>query len=100
MWTVDSSEVQSRERSISSPMERVEMFGGVMGGNPAAGSPISVAVLGKIETTWSRFPVAGRRDRGAGVVFLGWPPWWEAMFGGEGGNARPNNEDKKMWEKG
>ena len=28
------------------------------------------------------------------MVFLWGPPWWEAMFGGEGGDARPNNEDE------
>jgi len=26
------------------------------------------------------------------VVFLGGAPWWEAMFGVEGGDARPNKE--------
>jgi len=28
-------------------------------------------------------------------VFLGGPPWWEAMVGGEGGDVRPNHEDEK-----
>ena len=37
----------------------------------------------------------GRRERGAGVVFLQGLPWWEAMFGGEAVDARPNNEDEK-----
>jgi len=71
------------------------MFAGVMRGEPAAGSPRSAAVLWKIETRWSRFPVVGRGERGAGVVFLRGPPWWEAMIGGEGRDARPNNEDEK-----
>jgi len=71
------------------------MFAGVMGGKPVAGSPRSAAVSWKIETRWSRFPVVGRGEGGAGVVFLEGPPWWEAMFGGEGGDARPNNEDEK-----
>jgi len=44
MWTLDRSKVQSRGRSICSLMESVEMFVGVMGGKPAAGSPRSVAV--------------------------------------------------------
>jgi len=44
MWTLHRSEVQSRGRSICSPMESVEMFVRVMGGKPAAGSPRSVAV--------------------------------------------------------
>jgi len=38
--------------------------------------------------------VAGRGESGAGVVFLGVPPGWEAMSGGEGGDVRPNNEDE------
>jgi len=67
--------VQRRGRSICSPMERVEMLAGVMGGKPAAGSPRSAAVLWKSETRWSRFPVAGRGESGAGVAFLGGPPW-------------------------
>ena len=58
------------------------MFAGVMGGKPVAGSPRSAAVWWKIETRWSRFPVVGRGERGAGVAFLEGPPWWEAMFGG------------------
>ena len=28
------------------------------------------------------------------MVFLGGPPWWEAMFGGEGRDARPNAEEE------
>ena len=51
------------------------MFAGVMGGKPAVGSPRSAAVMFKIEIWWSRFLVAGRGKRGAGVVFLGRPPW-------------------------
>ena len=39
--------------------------------------------------------MVGRGERGAGVAFLEGPPWWEAMSGGEGGDARPNNEDAK-----
>jgi len=74
MWTLDWREVQSRGRSICSPMERVEMFAGVMGGKPAAGSPRSAAVWWKSETKWSRFPVAGRGERGAGVPILEGPP--------------------------
>jgi len=66
--------VQSRGRSICSPIERVEMFAGVMGGNPAAGSPRSAAVGWKIETRWSRFPVVGRGERGAGKPILEGPP--------------------------
>jgi len=70
------------------------MFAGVMGGKPAAGSPRSAAVWWKIETRWSRFPVVERGERGAAVAFLEGPPWWEAMFGGEGGDARPSNVDE------
>jgi len=70
------------------------MVAGVIGGKPAVGSPRSAAVLWKIETRWSRFPVAARRERGAGVAFLEGPSWWEAMFGGVGGDARPNNKDE------
>jgi len=70
------------------------MFAGVMGGKPAAGSPRSAAVWWRIETRWSRFPVVGRRERGAGVAFLEGPPWWEAMSGGEGRDARPSSEDE------
>ena len=80
-------------------MERVEIFAGVMGGKPAAGSPRSAAVWWKSETRWSRFPVGGRGERGTGVPILEGPPWWEAMSGGEGGDARPNNEDE-MYGKG
>ena len=36
-----------------------------------------------------------RGARGAGVAFLEGPPWWEAMSGGEGGDARTNSEDEK-----
>jgi len=71
------------------------MFAGVMGEKPAAGRPKSAAVWWKIETRWSRFPVVGRGERGAGVAFCEGPPWWEAMFGGEGGDPRPNSEDEK-----
>ena len=71
------------------------MFAGVMGGKPAAGSPWSAAVWWKIETRWSRFPVVGRGERGAGVWFLEGLPWWEAMSEGEGGEARPNSEDER-----
>jgi len=71
------------------------MFAGVMGGKPAAGSPRSAAVWWKIETRWSRFPVVRRGERWAGVAFLEGPPRWEAMSGGEGGNARPNSENEK-----
>jgi len=71
------------------------MFAGVMGGKPAAGSPRSVAVWWKIETRWSRFPVVGRGERGAGLGFLEGPPWWEAMSVGGGGDARPTSEDEK-----
>jgi len=39
--------------------------------------------------------VVGRGERGAGVPILEGPPWREAMFGGEGGDTRPNNEDEK-----
>jgi len=39
--------------------------------------------------------MVGRGERGAGVAFLERPPWWEAMSGGEGGDARPNYEDEK-----
>jgi len=85
-------ELQSRERSICSVMERVEMFAQVMWGKPTAGSPGSAAVLWKIETRWSRFPVVGRGERGAGVVFLGGPPCWEGMFEDGDTEARPNNE--------
>ena len=73
------------------------MFAGVMGGKPAAGSPRSAAVWWKSETRWSRFPVVGRGERGAGVPILEGPSRWEAMSGGEGGDARPNNEDEKLW---
>ena len=76
-------------------MQMVEMFAGVMGGKPAAASPRSAAVSWKIETRWSRFPVVGMGERGAGLAFLEGPPWWEAMSGGEGRDARPNNEVEK-----
>jgi len=71
------------------------MFAGVMGGKPAAGSPRSAAVWWKIETRWSRFPVVGRGESGAGVPILEGPPGREAMLRGEGGDARPNSEDEK-----
>jgi len=71
------------------------MFTQVMGGKPAAGSRQSGPASWKIETRWSRFPVAGRGERGAWVVLLGRPPRWEAMFAGEGGDTTPNNEDEK-----
>jgi len=58
------------------------MLAGVIVGKPGAGSPRSAAVWWEIETRWSRFPVVGRGERGAGVAFLEGPPWWEAMFGG------------------
>jgi len=70
------------------------MFAGVMGGKSPAESPRSAAVWLKIETRWSRIPLVGRGERGAGVAFLEGPPWWEGMFGGEGGDTRPNNEDR------
>jgi len=38
--------------------------------------------------------VVGRGERGAEVAFLEGPPWWEAMSGGEGGDARPNSEQE------
>jgi len=76
-------------------MERVEIFVGVMGGKPAAGSPRSAAVWWKAETRWSRFPVVGRGERGAGVPILEGPPWWEAISGGKGGDVWPNNEDER-----
>ena len=75
------------------------MLGGVMGGKPAAGSPKSAAILWKSETRWSRFLVAGRGETGAGVAFLGGPPWWEAMSEGEGGDAKPNKVDEKCGRK-
>jgi len=71
------------------------MFAGVMGGKPAAGSPRSAAVWWKIETRWSRVPVVGTGERGAGVGILEGPPWWEAMSVDGIGDARPNSEDKK-----
>jgi len=55
-------------------MERVEMFAGVMGGKPAAGSPRSTVVWWNSETRWSRFLVVGRGERGAGVPSLEGPP--------------------------
>jgi len=76
-------------------MEKVEIFAGVMGGKLAAGSHRSAAVWWKIETRWWRFPVVGRGETGAGVGFLEGPPWWKAMSGGGGGDARPNNEDER-----
>jgi len=39
--------------------------------------------------------VVGRGERGAGVPILEGPSRWEAMSGGEGGDARPNNEDER-----
>ena len=39
--------------------------------------------------------MVGRGERGAGVAFLEGSPWWEAMSGGEGRDARPNNKDEK-----
>jgi len=95
MWTLDWREVPSRRRCICSPMERVEMFAGVMGGKPAAGSPRSAAVWWKSESRWSRFPVVGRGERGAGVPILEGPPWREAMSQGEGGDARPNSKEAR-----
>ena len=84
--------VQCRGRSICSLIDRVDMFAGVVGGKPAAGSPRSAAVLCKIETRWSRFLMPGRGEVGAGVVFLRGLHWWEAMSRGGGGHARPNNK--------
>jgi len=95
MGRLDRSEVQSRGRSICSPIERVEMFAGVMGGKPTVGSPRSAAVWWKIETRWSRFPVVESGQRGAGVGFLEGAPWWEVMSICVGGDARPNSEDEK-----
>ena len=40
------------------------------------------------------FPLARRRESGVRVVFLAGTPGWDAMFGGEGGDTRPSNEDK------
>jgi len=71
------------------------MFAGIMVGKPAAWSPRSAAVWWKIETRWSRFPVVGRGERGAGVGFLEGPPWWEAMPVDEGGEARPNSKGEQ-----
>jgi len=71
------------------------MSAGVMGGKPEAMSPRTAAVWLKIETRWSRCPVVGRGERGAGVGFLEGPPWWEAISVGGGGNARPNSEEEK-----
>ena len=65
------------------------------GGETHGGNPKSVAVWWKSETRWSTFPVVRRGERGAGVPILEEPPWWGAMSGGEGGDARPNNEDEK-----
>jgi len=76
-------------------MGRVEIFAGVMGGKLAVGSPRSAAVWWKIETRWSTYPVVGTGERGARVAFLEGPAWWEAMFGGEGGDARPNRKIEK-----
>ena len=39
--------------------------------------------------------MAGRGESGALGVCLRGPPWWEAMFGDEGGDTRPNNEDER-----
>jgi len=75
------------------------MLAGVMEGKPAAGRPRSAAVLWKSETRWLRFPVAGQGESGAGVAFLGGPPWWEAMTEGEGGDAKPNKEDEMCGRK-
>jgi len=52
-------EVQSRGRSICSPMERVEMLAGVMGGKPSTGRPRLAAVSWKRETKRSWFPLGG-----------------------------------------
>jgi len=71
------------------------IFAGVMGGKPPAGSLRSAAVWWKVETRWSRFPMVGRGERGAGVALLEGQPWWEAMSGGEGGEAKPNSEDQR-----
>jgi len=58
---------------MCSPIERVEMFAGVIGGKPAAGSPRLAAVWWKIETRLSRFPVGGRGERAAGLPNLKGP---------------------------
>jgi len=39
--------------------------------------------------------VVGRGERGTGVGILEWPPWWEAITVGGGGDARPNSQDEK-----
>ena len=39
--------------------------------------------------------MVGRGERGAGVALLEGQPWWEAMSGGEGGEAKPNSEDQR-----
>ena len=39
-----------------------------------SGEPRSAAVWWKSETRWSRFPVVGRGERGAGVPILEGPP--------------------------
>jgi len=73
-------------------MERVEILAGVMGGKPLAGRPMLAAVSWKSETKWSRLPVAGREERGIGVLFLGGPPsrwWWEAMIEDWSWDTRP-----------
>jgi len=38
--------------------------------------------------------VVGRGESGGGVGFLEGPPWWEAISGREGGDARPSREDE------
>jgi len=91
MWTPVLREVKRRRKSIYSPMERVEMLAGVMGGKPSAGRPILPALSWKSETRWSRLPVAGRGERGARVMFFGVPPswwWWEAMSEGWSGDTK------------
>jgi len=75
------------------------MLAGVRGGKPAAGSPRLAGVLWNSKTRWSRHPVAGRGESGAGVVFHGGPPWWEARSDGEGGEVKPNKEDEKCGRK-
>jgi len=95
-------DMQRRERSICSPIERVVILARVMGGKPSAGRLMLAAVLWKSETRWWRLPVVGRGERGVGMLFLRGTPakWcWEAMVEHWLGNARPKQQSLNVYER-
>ena len=68
------------------------------GGETCRGSPRSAAVLWKIETRWSRFPLVWMGERGAGAVFLGGHPEGRRCLEVRVGTRGPTVRTKSMGE--